>query len=1204
MSAGTPTEFTRSQRDAIEASGNVLVVAGAGTGKTRILVERCIRHVLDGGSLEGLLLVTFTEAAAAEMRGRVRTAIATRLTSDPGNRHLLEQEALLDSARISTLHAFCRLLIQEHFHELELDPQVVVLDERQTRPLIEQAVDAVLDARLSAPGDPLRDRLPELGPDPLVAARKAILRLHRYTQALPDPAGWIREQRTLFTRPHPDTWTAWLLEGVAEWCAEWLPRLAPRVDVPAIAAADQALKDFNAAKGLNGLGQVLEAIAAADTLWIKGTKGRHRPPFEALFEQAGTLRSLTRATKEDPDPMQTDWDRVRGLMNTLLDLAQEFDQRYTRAKRELGGVDFSDLEQLSLRLLLDAEGRPTLNALRCRQLFTQVFVDEVQDINGAQDAILRAVSGEGASANRFLVGDVKQSIYRFRLANPGIFQGYEARWRQHPAEGRVIDLTDNFRSREGVLAMINSLFATVMEPGLGGTRYDESARLRFGSPDTRAALKHHDGECLVELRVLWAEAVDDAPGEESETGPTAALDATELPAAEREARWIAHRLRALHAAGTPVWDDTLKSFRAVAWSDMVVLLRSPGAKVEMFAKEFHKAGIPLSAARGGFLEAREVVDLLGILQLLDNPLQDIPLLTVLRSPLGCFTLEELAALVGPRPRTRRPLWGRLLDWAHGRGVPPDAALQAKAAGFRDLYVRWREGVRLGSLSGCLETVLADTHYEAILEAEDRGRERLGNVRRLLDLARQFDPYQRQGLYRFLRFIETQQDGDVELAAEAAGAGDVVRLMSIHRSKGLEFPVVVVADLGKRFNERDLNDDLLFDEQMGLCPRAWAGSGLERYPSAAHWVARRRGRRELLGEELRLLYVALTRARDHLVLVGSGMPRDWVMPGGADEEPADAGSARSLLDWIRIWHRTTVSPAHWVEGSHGSHPLVRWRVGDLLPEETATSVPSLPRRTAPTPAPGPTPDAGESLEPVLRRLRWAYPHRPATVEPVKTTVSILKQREHSELDDTIEWGRPGPGGGSRGSRRTGGALTAAESGILHHTFLQFLDLSRTESLLDLHNEAARMQEEGVLSPVEVQALDLKAVADFWLSEAGQQVRLARHVAQRELSFTARLSAEDLNRLRVTGREGPTLDPGEFVVVQGQVDLALIHPREIWLLDFKTDHLPESELAGRVESYRMQVCLYALALERIYQRPVTRRWLHFLSLRRTVSLEPPA
>ncbi|KAF0180848.1 MAG: recombination helicase AddA [Limisphaerales bacterium] len=1338
------SNFTPAQQSAIAARGDVLVVAGAGTGKTRTLVARVLQLLQEGASLDQFLLVTFTEAAAAEMRARLRKALQNEFeqASAPVADRLAEQLALLDTAQISTLHSFCLRLVREHFHHLAIDPQLVILDERQTRPLGRDTLTALL-AEHYAGRHPHSETVQQLirragrGSDEHL--RALVWKLHCYAQSLPDPDAWFAAQLAAFREQAPTQWQDWLLTALNEWRVEWLPALAAAPDVPALKQCEAALRRSAAVQAasatskqnaqvghLRSTAETLTAILAADSTenW-KRKKGELRPPFAKLFEEAeffhGLLAPVPRAgdsqspseasegkngpaqaTSSDGDcksparPLAEDWEWCRHEMAALVQLTQQFTTRFGEAKRQLGGVDFADLEQFALRLLRDDA---TGVARRCRAQFAHVCVDEYQDINAAQDAILRLVSCDGADANRFLVGDLKQSIYRFRLANPHIFAGYAKAWRRpgssrraeapasqsaignrqsaiepslltSAATGSVLALSDNFRSREAILNFVNPLFRALMRESVGGVICDAEAELKFGNADADATERRLEvaGTSRVELHILTKDA-DEQPDDRD-----AATDLLDLPAIEREARCVALRLRELRASLHEVWDEDAASLRPVEWRDMVVLMRSPGSRVEAFAQEFHRAGVPLHAERGGFYEALEVSDLLNLLRLLDNPLQDLPLLAVLRSPLVAMSLEELVAIRAHNEE--RMFWDALIRFcADGARTPTSAAscagdLQSpsgvpgqfesrfdsdaadggckpparptarsafrtppsafeKASAFLTRFATWRDRLRLSSLTDCLERVLAETHYESLLLAEPRGAERVANVRRLLDLARQFDPYQRQGLHRFLQFIAAQAEAELDHDPAPAPTDNAVRLMSIHQSKGLEFPVVVVAGLGTLFNERDLRGDILLDEEFSLCPMVSPPGRERRYASLPHWLARRRGRRELLGEELRLLYVALTRARDTLLLVGTDAGKDVAAKWRGPAEPlADAAllKARCPLNWLRAWLPGVVNEADWRNEAAGQSELLSW---DFYTADDERLAGSSRREEAPSQIQG---EEGASSprrppEEVARlrtKLDWCYQHADATHEPAKTSVTILRRRAAEADEEATQWFRPRTGG----PRRKRGELSAAQLGVAHHTFLQCVDLARTATALDLRNEAARLVAAGFLTERDAAALDFAALLRFWESPAGQQVRANASRVQREVPFTARFTVRELEAMGLIQTEtgssrreeapsecgtrnaergtenqrlltsSPTED--EFVIVQGVADLVVFGEREIWLLDYKTDHFDEAELPAKVREYGPQLSLYAEALERIYGKKVTRTWLHFLALGRTENL----
>ena len=1448
----SPMSFTPAQTTAIAARGNVLVIAGAGTGKTRTLIERCLQLLREGASLDRLLLVTFTEAAAAEMRARLRKALEEELkatltptapeprasvldcggppprsdTHDARERQrtgalqdlaeprplsptphspfpspadqLSEHLALLDTAQISTLHSFCLRLVREHFHHLAIDPQLVILDERQTRPLARACLTDLLAEHYATRrphSDAVQQLLRRAGRGSDEPLRALVWQLHRYTQTLPDPDAWFAAQLTAFRNPAPTQWQTWLLAALIDWRNEWLPALAAAPDVPALKLAAAALASLApagrdsvepqferseaSAASVSGEGtpaasnfsppqaaslplpagegrgegeRVLStaapntstahspfriphsAFAAALTALLAADAAEHwkrkktelRPPFAKLFDEAAFFHALLTPIPHSPfpipspaSPLAEDWEWSRHEMAALVQLTQQFTAGFSEAKRQLGGVDFADLEQFALRLLRD---ETTGVARQCRAQFTHVCVDEYQDINAAQDAILRAVSGTGADANRFLVGDLKQSIYRFRLANPRIFASYAKAWRvaapvaatpPSPSRSGVIALAENFRSREAILNFVNPLFRALMRESIGGVAYDAEAELKFGGPVPAASSRRVDatdaperrleaaGTSRVELHLLTNDATDDEPTDDH----AATTELLDLLAVEREARCVALRLRALQASGQEVMDADSKKPRPVEWRDMVVLMRSPGSRVESYAQEFHRIGVPLHAARGGFYEALEVSDLLNLLRLLDNPLQDLPLLAVLRSPLVAMSLEDLVALRAANDE--RLLWDALVKGARtptsaaasptpepaavvGVRAPQPAAdspfpiphsLFPKAAAFLTRFTAWRELLRLSSLTQCLERVLAETHFESLLLAEPRGAERVANVRRLLDLARQFDPYQRQGLHRFLQFIAAQEEAELDHAPAPAPTDNAVRLMSIHQSKGLEFPVVVVAGLGTMFNERDLRGDILLDEEFGLCPMVAPPGRERRYASLPHWLAQRRGRRELLGEELRLLYVALTRARDTLLLVGTDTGKEvaekWRGPATELNDLALL-KARRPLDWLRRWLPNVATEEDWRNDAAGENALLSWQlyaadderfvVAGIRPAvelgvppggENATEAELVPLLPSPSPGGGTPPStAGETPAATIAQLRakleWSYPHAAATHEPAKTSVTVLRRRA-AELEP--EATAPFAPRFTVAPRNRNG-LTATQVGLAHHAFLQCVDLARTATALDLRNEAARLTEAGVLSEREAAALDFTALLTFWESAVGQQVRANASRVQREVPFTARFTVNELvamglmpgqetgdrrqdaladsgmptrnyegaislprrrgegGRRPDEGRRSPTpthatphpnpLPPSEegsgspsaeFVIVQGVADLVVFGPQEIWLLDYKTDHFDEAELPAKVREHGPQLSLYALALERIYGKPVTRTWLHFLALGRT-------
>jgi ATP-dependent helicase/nuclease subunit A len=1202
-SASAPTDsFTPSQRQAIAARGNVLVLAGAGTGKTKTLVARCLDCLdRDRTRLDELLIVTFTEAAAAEMRLRLRLELEKKMAASPGDDYWPHQFALFDVAHIGTLHGFCLKLVREHFHELGLDPQLAMLDEGETRQLADEILDEQFKSHYEGEDEFSRAvqnliQIQGNGRDEKI--RALVLRLHHYSQARPDASGWLGEQLQQFSAAEPMAWQMWLLTAIGHWRDEWLPVLENlQSDHEKIAELTGMVRRLGKSFTREIAAEVLAQVMSADGGWPK--RNSPRKSLEDFLDEAKFLGSLA-VVKGGTDPLAEDWNWIRGPMATLLRLAQEFAQKFSGRKRADGVLDFHDLEQFALKLLWNFETQqPTAIAEFWRGQLRFVFVDEYQDINAAQDKIVAALAREGADANRFLVGDVKQSIYRFRLADPKIFRDYAKSWQG--ANGQTIQLSENFRSRESLLNFANSVFRLVMRGEIGGVEYDDEAALKFGSRPTREALSTAGDpvprtELLLRRKTKPDEAVTD-----DENGDFAALEES-----GKEARLIARHLKKLAGENHLIWDEDKKILRPVQFGDMAVLLRSPRGQAEAFAKEFERAGVPLSIAQGGFYDSSEIQDLISLLELLDNPLQDLPCIAVLRSPLVGLSLAELAEI---RLTLKEGYFWTAMVSRHHSGVELQDTLHSKLDKFLTRFSGWRKLARQVSLSQCLEQVLADTYYADWLKTRPRGEQRAANLESFLQLAQQFDQFQRQGLFRFLKFIAAQRELETEPDVPAVVPEDCVRLMSIHQSKGLEFPVVVVGALDKKFNEQDLRGEIILDERLGLCPRVKPPQTGRRYPSLPHWLAQKNQKRELRGEELRLLYVAMTRARDTLVLSSGVSEKKWESLWTKSEpvtasKIADAGS---LADWLGLWFAQNVNSYETVAREGRSQDLC-WRFvpdEDLVNrEEKIHGEPTAEnsRDGSLEQPPHPLESLDDATTERLRAvLSWQYPQEAATRRAAKSSVTELR-RAAEEADAEAE--QPfavsvfptSPPRRTRNPEPGTRKLNASEIGAAHHKFLQHVSLANTG---DLTAEAERLVREEFLTADERAVLDLEALAQFWESELGQKIcAQPLDSVKRELPFTARFSPAEL--AAVTGRPTEETLADEFIVVQGVADLAVLLPGEIWLVDFKTDEVRDEELAVKKRIYEPQLQLYSAALEKIFSRKVTVRALHFLALRQTIEI----
>lgn len=1175
---------TEDQRRAIEATGNTLVMAGAGAGKTKTLIDRCLRLLLHADpvtSVDRILMVTFTEAAASEMRSRLRERLEeeaeARLRAGGHDHEDLElQLALLEDAHISTLHGFCLRLIRSHFHELALDPGFTLMDEAENRQLEGQVLEDLLEEWIASPPEscPKKDwdiLLRRYASDLPSRLASWVLHLHRRARSLKNPDGWLQLSLDRFQSDHPGHWQDQLRREIVNWARPWLSRAqACPPGHPLEHQAEALLKQVIEAPGPEVLAGLAGLVDLESWTKPKGNKGKYDfKTWKKLSEDAGLLMDWLK-----PDAsLQQEWDQCAGPMGALIRLTREFASRIAETKRQRGVADFSDLEQFALRLLVDAEGRPTPLAQKWRDRFDHVFVDEYQDINEAQDRIIRAVSREGEASNRFLVGDVKQSIYRFRLADPVIFQNLCASWAQAGAEGSVLALRDNFRSHEVVVKAANDLFERIMQQEVGGVHFDENSRLAFGAPEGRP---HHrsspDQDPRIEFHLLQ---------ESNRISPkrptTGDILWDELTPWERECNLIALRLKELRKDGFEVWDPELKALCPLEWKHVVILLRAPGSRVETLAREFARHGIPLEAPRGGLWSTPEIADLVALLRLLDNPFQDWPLLTVLRSPLFGANLDELARIRKQDPRSS--LWEAMTRLENRARRQPETFteqeldLASRISHFLQSFETWRIEARRHGVSRGLERILADTFYEEGLSRQPRGQGALQNLRLFMDLALKYDQGRGGGLFRFLELVDLRMEADKDEDVSGSAAGEAVRVMSIHRSKGLEFPVVVAADLGHAFNFAEDESGLLLDRVAGLCPRIFVGDLGARYSGAAYWMANRRNRADALGEEIRLLYVAFTRARDLLLLTATGK-------GDSKGEEALVVDAKTALDWILPWVMHRAGDA-FQDTEPGTLQRLDWLAWRCWPPEVSPG--ALPPRASE----GPQEEILSTETDTLQSpTGWEYPHQAATHLPAKGSISALRRHWIRDEDSP-------PLQAPRVTQKAKG-LDALQRGSLHHLFLERMDLTLEPEPGQLQEQLESLVRQGWISEMEAPAMDLTAIATFWNSPLGQRIRQAQPRVLREWAFTLKVEPAALAQLLELSEDFPANHAGsEWMVLQGVADL-LWWENDGWcLLDFKTDRLASpSHAPERAEHHRPQLEIYAQAIASILGQPVREAWLVFL------------
>lgn len=1172
-------QWTTEQRQCIEArGGSLLVSAAAGSGKTSVLVERIVRRITDPENpvdVDRLLVVTFTKAAAAEMKQRLASALSARLAERPEDRRLARQQMLLPRAHISTVHGFCADLLREHFHALDLSPQFQVAEEGQTALLREEAVTEVLEEGYAS-RDPAFLELAGL----LSTGRsdrgfqRAVERIYDFIQSHPFPERWLTEQEARYAPDGPDAPdTPWgllvrarILDTVryavtlldkAIVLAEEEERMAAAYG-PALRAGREALRELCRALphlGWDETGAALDAFAfPAFGRLLKYEDEPRKARVTALRDEVKKrMKPLSALLCGSEADFREDMAALYPLIHVLFDVVRRFGKRYDQKKAEKQLVDFNDLEHGALRLLV-AQGENGLGvrtplALELSSRFDEVLVDEYQDTNAAQDALFTALSRE--ETNLFFVGDVKQSIYGFRQAMPDLFI---ARRDAYPSfDGTAfpasITLGHNFRSRKEVTDGVNFVFKQLMTRETGGIRYDEREALVPAASYPEAA------GCETELWVLDAGTLE--PDDDKDAA---------------EARLIARRIHELLDT-FPVTENGQP--RPARFGDFCILLRSKATHAAAYADELNRCGIPAwTAASGGFFAAPEVAAAISLLRFLDNPLQDVPLLAVLLSPAFGFTPDDLARI---RMRDKAsPLFAAVRRMGE---AAEEGDLARRCADFLTRIDGWRLLAASLPADRLLRRLFDDSGLLAAAAASRHGEQRAANLRLLLDYARGFEQKGFRGLSAFVRYLDRLEQQDMDLApASAAEAGNAVRILSIHNSKGLEFPVVFLAGLGGLFNPDSTRGDLLLHAQAGV--------GLvRRDPASLRQVATlpRQGvalaiQNSERAEELRVLYVAMTRAKEKLCMTmtlrqpGALLARLAATLGEEETLPAfTVLTARSMSEWLLACALR-----------HPSGKLLRDLAGDggvsLRPAEAPwrIEVARAPARAEASAALQETPPPDPILLDALReRLAYAYPYAPLGHAPSKLAASALS-RDAGDLRPRRPFvARTRPAFLSRSG------LSPAERGTALHTFMQFADYPRAAA--DPQAEIDRLVKSRFLTPEQAESLPLPKIRRFFAG--GLYARMAASpFCRREEHFTIGLPA-------ALFADAPGA-ADELVVIQGIADCVFEEGGGLVIVDYKTDRVADGgELAER---YTDQLRIYAYALAQTLERPVKSCLLYAFSL----------
>ena len=1252
----------------------ILVIQGAaGSGKTAVLVERIISMISEGThplNIDQLLVMTFTNAAASEMRERIGAAVEKKLKEDPGNEHLWLQSALIPQAKIMTIDSFCLDLIRNHYNALDIDPAFRIGDEGELTLLKGDVMEQVLEECYETADDGFLQFSEQFGSGKSDKAMEdVILQAWTFSQSHPWPDQWLDQCRQQMEKE---------AEGDLD-SSEWMRFLLRDISLQMGELAAQAEEALEVAREENGP-FVYEPMLMNDVSRLKkireaAASGSYEAFYHAVSELTFDRLAAARSKEIDPEKKayvsdlrirvkkaaekcrdtygsQSPEAAIEGIRNTriviqvLLDMVKRFDAAYTEAKRERNVLDFNDLEHLTLQVLTveeeDGTRVPSQAAGELSGQYEEILVDEYQDSNLVQETLIQSISRERlGQPNVFMVGDVKQSIYRFRLARPELFMEKYKSYSTEEAQEQRIDLHKNFRSREQVLESVNFIFRQIMGEDLGGITYDKDAALYPG-----ASFPEGESEEFVKTEVLLVERdgeeLSDVQDYEDAGASGNRREMENQTGQELEALAIAQRIKEI-VGKEQIVDKETKEYRPVEYGDIVILLRTAYGWAETFREVLASQGIPVyCTSRTGYFSATEIVTVLNYLKVCDNPLQDIPLMGVLRSPIVGCTSQELAEL-----RIQYPdglLYESVSAYAGENEIPekeldPDKlksellnsnlrtdeknSLNIKLKGFLSLLEKVRSMAAYTPVHELILYVLKETGYGDYARALPGGEQRFANLTMLVEKAMDYEKTSYRGLFNFVRYIEQLQAYQVDYGeVNLTGAGNTaVEIMTIHKSKGLEFPVVFVAGMGKQFNFQDMNAGLLLHPELGIGADAIIPEKRVIASSLNKQVIRRQLLKESLGEELRVLYVAMTRAKEKLILTGTVGKLEKQMLSlsrflDEEEELLPLGTRMKAKNYWAF-----VLPAL---VRHRAMSELLWEYGILMKKQPGIyddisefvikkiTVRQMTEKAVLI-------QAGNQMqeeylknwdenkvydeavkEEIEKRFSFAYPYKYLEDIPVKVSVSDLKKRswhDESELEENIsvsaeaqeeEQEAPVPAFMAEKQEEYKGAAR----GTAYHRVMECLDYAEADTEEQLRAQLKRLLESQKMTEQEAECIRIRDIRRFVESGLGQRMKKAamkKHL-YREQPFVIQRSAS-------------MLDDGwknETVLVQGIIDAYFMEGDEIVLVDYKTDRVKRGQEQKLIDLYHVQLEDYARALERMTGKRVKEKIIYSFTLQKEILL----
>ena len=1219
--------WTKEQQLAIDTEDkHLLVAAAAGSGKTAVLVNRIIRKILEGKTnVDEILAITFTHAAAEEMQERIEAAIINKIESETDEKTiaLLErQRILLSGANISTLHSFCQRIIRLNFSVLGLDPEFRMAGEEELRLIKQDAIDELFEEEYEVENEAFLRFTDAFGGDAKgdVKIYSLILRLYEFSRSESDPKAWLNWAAKLLnldddSRLKDTPWYDVIEKDISLKLENALfeaNRVLDGIEEFALTAYESTVNDdiseinnLIRAVGKGEFSLITDAFSSVNFKRLPTVKGADEE-FKILAQNIvkdprDFYKDIIKNLKEKYFQIGEE-DYIENLKTASKDMAElvrlvnKFDEKFSALKRSKNILDFSDLEHYALKLLIDEDAKkenivkPSKVAIALGEKFKEIMVDEYQDTSGVQEALISLIIAAG-NAKLFCVGDVKQSIYRFRLADPSLFLKKYREYRTLGEKYSRIDLAKNFRSREEIISAINYIFMQVMNEETMELDYGKDEALYLGAdyPEAENTLKSP-----TEL-TIFIRPTDKEKDEEENI-------ISELSALEEEAHYIAKQIKKLIVEKKQVFDKELKEYRPISYRDIVILLRSVQGKADVILDVLKNYDIPAHATvDGGYFQNTEVRLMLAFLTVLHNSRQDIPLAAVLASPVGNFTYEEIAELRANF--TQGDLFDSLL-FATFIESDLNENLKKKVSDFLAKLSKWRTLARENSVADLIFLLYQDTGFYDYVGALPNGLIRQGNLRLLIDRAAAYEETDYRGLFRFLQFVKKieKTSTDLSSAKTLSENEDVLRIMSIHKSKGLEFPVVILADLGKSWNTMDTSSELLIHSKLGLGPYFVDIDSSYRYPTFPRAAISTKIYAENIAEELRTFYVALTRAKEKLIMVGSFKGEEnfikklkryapFVNSTDAKLPGFVTFGANSYLDFMLmslIRHKDGESlreaaecyksPVKFLNYNDNSKWIIN--ISSPFAEENAEENNLKDDILLKVKNNEKLPESAYKNE-VENILNWRYDDRGLKEVKGKISVTELKRR-FLEIEsgganifkEEISFNRP------EFLQKTT-KLTSTEYGTLMHGVMEHLNHKNADSLENIKAEIDKLVSRDIIKKDDVSRINLKHILGFFTSKIGLRLREARRI-YKELPFSRFI---DANRVYKSVKN-------EKIITQGIIDLLFIDENDkLILIDYKTDKYTSEKTMK--ERYSLQIALYKEAAEEILNRKVDESYLYMLT-----------